>query len=54
MVSTKHANFIVNYDNATAHDVIELVRIIRSKVHEKTGIDLEMEVKLIGFEEVTI
>jgi UDP-N-acetylmuramate dehydrogenase len=54
MVSTKHANFIVNYDNATAHDVIELVRIIRSKVHEKTGIDLEMEVKLVGFEEVTI
>ncbi len=54
MVSTKHANFIVNYDNATAHDVIELVKIIRSKVHEKTGIDLEMEVKLVGFEEVTI
>ncbi len=54
MVSTKHANFIVNYDNATAHDVIELVKIIRSKVHEKTGIELEMEVKLVGFEEVTI
>lgn len=54
MVSTKHANFIVNYDNATAHDVIELVKIIRSRVHEKTGIYLEMEVKLVGFEEVTI
>ncbi|MEO8513210.1 MAG: UDP-N-acetylmuramate dehydrogenase [Ignavibacteria bacterium] len=54
MVSTKHANFIVNYDNATAHDVIELVKVIKSKVHEKTGVDLEMEVKLVGFEEVTI
>ncbi len=54
MVSTKHANFIVNYDNATAHDVIELVKIIKNTVHEKTGIDLEMEVKLVGFEEVTI
>lgn len=54
MVSTKHANFIVNYDNAKAHDVIELVKIVKSTVHEKTGIDLEMEVKLIGFEEVTI
>jgi len=54
MVSTKHANFIVNYDKATAHDVIELVKIIRQTVREKTGIELEMEVKLIGFEEVTI
>jgi len=54
MVSTKHANFIVNYDNATAQDVIELVKIVKNTVHQKTGIDLEMEVKLIGFEEVTI
>jgi UDP-N-acetylmuramate dehydrogenase len=54
MVSAKHANFIVNYDNASAHDVIELVKIIRNKVHEKTGIDLALEVKLIGFEEVPI
>jgi UDP-N-acetylmuramate dehydrogenase len=54
MVSTKHANFIVNFDNATAHDVIELVKIIKRTVHEKTGVDLEMEVKLVGFEEVTI
>jgi UDP-N-acetylmuramate dehydrogenase len=54
MVSTKHANFIVNFDNATAHDVIELVKIIKRTVREKTGVDLEMEVKLVGFEEVTI
>ena len=54
MVSTKHANFIVNYDNATAQDVIELVKVIKSKVLEKTGVDLEMEVKLVGFEGVTI
>ncbi len=54
MVSTKHANFIVNFDNATAHDVIELVKIIKNTVREKTGVDLEMEVKLVGFEEVTI
>jgi UDP-N-acetylmuramate dehydrogenase len=54
MVSTKHANFIVNYDNATASDVIELVKIVKSTVKEKTGIDLEMEVKLVGFEEVKV
>jgi UDP-N-acetylmuramate dehydrogenase len=54
MVSPKHANFIVNYDNASANDVIELVKIIRQTVKEKTGIELEMEVKLVGFEEVKI
>ncbi|MCC7158534.1 MAG: UDP-N-acetylmuramate dehydrogenase [Ignavibacteria bacterium] len=54
MVSEKHANFIVNRGNATAGDVIELVKIIRNTVHEKTGVELEMEVKLIGFEEVAI
>jgi len=54
MVSTKHANFIVNINNASANDVIELVKIIRKTVYEKTGIELDMEVKLVGFEEVTI
>ncbi len=53
-VSLKHANFIVNTGKATANDVIELVKIIRKTVKEKTGIELEMEVKLIGFEEVMI
>ncbi len=52
MVSTKHANFIVNYDNASASDVVELVKIVKATVKDKTGIELEMEVKLVGFEEV--
>ena len=54
MVSPKHANFIVNAGNATANDVVELVKIIKKTVKDKTGYDLEMEVKLIGFEEVLI
>lgn len=54
MVSPKHANFIVNYDNATAHDVIELIKLIRQTVNEKTNVNLDLEVKLIGFEEVPI
>ena len=54
MVSPKHANFIVNNNNATANDVIELIRIIRKKVLEETGYSLELEVKLIGFEKVEI
>ena len=52
MVSPKHSNFIVNYENATANDVIELIKFIRKTVQEKKGIHLELEVKLIGFEEV--
>lgn len=54
VVSPKHANFIVNSGNATANDVIELVKVIRKTVKDKTGVELEMEVKLIGFEEVAI
>lgn len=54
VVSQKHANFIVNSNGATANDVVELVKMIRRTVKEKTGVELEMEVKLIGFEEVTI
>jgi UDP-N-acetylmuramate dehydrogenase len=50
MVSSKHANFIVNFDKATAQDVLELINLIRRTVMDKTGIKLELEVKLIGFE----
>jgi len=55
MVSPKHANFIVNVNNASANDVLELVKTVRKTIREKTGIELEMEVKLVGFgEEVMI
>ncbi len=54
MVSPKHANFIVNVNNANAHDVIELIKFIRKKVLEQKGIELELEIKLIGFQEVPL
>ncbi|MCC6866711.1 MAG: UDP-N-acetylmuramate dehydrogenase [Ignavibacteria bacterium] len=54
MVSHKHANFIVNFHKASANDVIELVKIVKNTVKNKTGIELEMEIKLIGFEEVKV
>jgi len=50
MVSTKHANYIINYNKATANDVIELVKIIKKTVLEQKEIELNMEVKLVGFE----
>lgn len=52
MVSPKHSNFIVNVNNATANDVVELIKIVKKTVLEKTGISLELEVKPVGFEEV--
>lgn len=48
-VSEKHANFIVNFNNAKAQDVVELMKIIQKKVYEKFGVMLEPEIKLIGF-----
>lgn len=46
-VSEIHANFIVNTGNASADDVIELITLIKKRVKEKTGIDLEPEVRHI-------
>jgi UDP-N-acetylmuramate dehydrogenase len=51
MVSEQHANFIVNTGNATAVDILELIRLVQSIVCKKTGILLETEVKMIGVEE---
>jgi len=46
-VSEKHGNFIINRDNASCKDVLDLVDFIKGKVKENYGIDLEMEVKVI-------
>jgi UDP-N-acetylmuramate dehydrogenase len=52
-ISEVHANFIVATPQARADDVYTLIRRIQRKVKEDTGIELELEVRLIGdFEEV--
>jgi UDP-N-acetylmuramate dehydrogenase len=48
-ISEKHANFIVNLGGATALDVLALIEAARTSVFERTGIRLELEVKLLGF-----
>ena len=48
MVSDKHCGFIVNIDNATCDDVLELMRIVVSTVNDKFGIKLEPEIKILG------
>ncbi len=47
MVSEKHAGFIINYDNATTADVINLIRFCQQTVKEKFSVDLETEIKFI-------
>lgn len=47
-VSTLHANFIVNRGQASAADVLELVRRVRARVRQARGVDLQPEVLLYG------
>lgn len=48
-VSSKHANFILNEDNASSSDIYNLILHIQKTVYDKTGIQLEPEVRMIGF-----
>ena len=48
-VSPLHANFIVNTGGATAADIDALIKLVRQRVWESTGIDLHPEVKRLGF-----
>lgn len=47
-ISEKHAGFIVNIDDATATDYIELIRYIQTVIWEKFEVELETEVRIIG------
>jgi len=48
MFSDLHANFIVNLGEATARDVLALMRLARARVEERFGERLQAEVKLLG------
>jgi len=48
VVSAEHGNFIVNDGNATARDVLELIAILKQRAKKERGIDLHMEVEIIG------
>ena len=47
-VSPVHANYLVNHGGGTAKDALELIEIVREKVRERLGIELEAEVRVIG------
>ena len=46
-VSEKHAGFVVNRGGATCADVLELVRQVKARVLSQTGVELEMEVRVL-------
>ncbi len=47
-ISTVHGNFFINHGETKAGDVRELIDLTRKTVHEKLGVELELEVELAG------
>ena len=47
-VSPMHANFIENFSGAKAAEVLALVRLVQDKVRSAAGVELELEMKVIG------
>jgi UDP-N-acetylmuramate dehydrogenase len=48
VISSKHANFIINKGNARCQDVLELIDIVKDKVKKDHKIELESEIKVLG------
>jgi UDP-N-acetylmuramate dehydrogenase len=48
VISKKHCNFFVNNGKARSRDIENLVKKVQKKVLEKTGINLELEIKIVG------
>ncbi len=50
MVSPDHANFVTNTGNATAEDIVILISYIKQQVRDQFGVQLEEEVRYLGFD----
>ena len=48
MISKKHCNFFVNNGKAKSSDIEKLIKKVKEAVHAKTGVNLELEIKIIG------
>lgn len=51
LVSTKHANFIINENSATAEDIFNLIAEVKNTVFKQTGVTLVPEVKFLGWQQ---
>ena len=48
VISEKHSNFFVNKNKATYDDMKKLIDFVRNSVREKTGINLDLEIEIVG------
>ncbi len=48
VISKKHCNFFINKGKAKSIDIENLIKKVKSKVYEKTKINLELEIKIVG------
>ena len=46
-ISEKHGGFIVNFDHASGTDILEIIRIVKEKVMDKFGVNLEIEQRIL-------
>ena len=46
-ISDKHAGFLINKDNATAKDILDLIKLTQETVKKETGVALEPEVIIL-------
>ena len=49
-VSEKHANFIVNENNASAKDIKDLIELVHDKVQKEMNVDLKIEQEFVNWE----
>ena len=50
-ISKHHANFFINNGKASSSDILNLIKLAKEKVKKEFNINLELEIKLIGFKE---
>lgn len=48
-ISTKHANFIINKNNASSSDILKLIKLVQKEVKDKYKIDLKLEQQLVNW-----
>ena len=47
-ISEKHFNFFINKNKATFKDMKKLIDFVKRNVKEKTGINLDLEIEIVG------
>ncbi|MGY0373269.1 UDP-N-acetylmuramate dehydrogenase [Clostridium sp. JNZ J1-5] len=53
-VSMKHSGFIINKENATAKEILDLIKVVQQRVKEKFDVELSTEVRIIGEDEYKV